>query len=72
MGKATSYGFCQSRSHAGLPDALGDVPGINAAYRFSVKLREHCDMLTACTDRVLANLPERLPEMGGRVHGRGV
>src|ERR1022692_4460316 len=36
------------RDHAALRDALGAVPSVHAAYRFTRKLREHGDMLTGC------------------------
>ncbi|MDQ4031995.1 MAG: transposase [Actinomycetota bacterium] len=49
--------------HAALRAAIGDAPSVHAAYRFTVKLREHGDMLTACIDRVLTALQERLPDM---------
>ena len=50
--------------HAALRAAIGDVPSVHAAYRFTGKLREHGDMLTTCIDRVLTALRERLPDMG--------
>ena len=50
--------------HAGLRAAIGDAPSVHAAYRFAAKLCEHGDMLTACIDRVLTALRERLPGMG--------
>ena len=50
--------------HAALRAAIGDAPSVHAAYRFTGKLREHGDMLTACIDRVLSALQERLPDMG--------
>lgn len=34
------------RDHAGLRDALGAVPSVDAAYRFAAKLRKHDAMLT--------------------------
>jgi hypothetical protein len=37
------------RDHAGLRDVLGAVPSTDAAYRFAAKLREHKQILNACT-----------------------
>ncbi|MFL6150467.1 MAG: transposase [Pseudonocardiaceae bacterium] len=53
--------------HAALRAVIGDAPSIHAAYRFTVKLREHGDMLTACLDRVLAGLREAIPDLGANV-----
>src|SRR5438046_5308418 len=36
------------RDHAGLRDVLGAVPSVDAAYRFTIKLRAHGDTLAAC------------------------
>ena len=55
------------KDHAGLRDALGAAPSADAAYRFTVKLREHAGMLAACTDRVLSGLHSMRPEMGATV-----
>jgi hypothetical protein len=55
------------RDHAGLRDVLGAVPSTDAAYRFTVKLRKHGDMLAACIARVLAALHSVNPEMGNAV-----
>jgi hypothetical protein len=52
------------RDHAALRDALGAVPSVDAAYRFTVKLRAHGDMLTACIDKVIAALRDAKAEMG--------
>ena len=52
------------RDHAGLRDVLGTVPYVDAAYRFTAKLRKHGDMLSDCIGRVLAALHEAKPEMG--------
>lgn len=50
--------------HAALQDALGGAPSIHAAYRFTVKLREHSATLADCLDRVLAGLREAIPGFG--------
>jgi len=55
------------KDHAGLRDALGAVPSTDAAYRFSIKLRVHGGMLSACITRVLARLHAAHPEMGNAV-----
>jgi hypothetical protein len=55
------------RDHAGLRDVLGAVPSVDAAYRFTKKLREHDDMLATCLDRVLTALHAAHPEMGATV-----
>jgi hypothetical protein len=55
------------RDHAALRDVLGAVPSVDAAYRFTRKLRKHGDMLTACIDTVLASLHAAKPEMGQTV-----
>lgn len=55
------------RDYAGLADVLGAVPSVDAAYRFTRKLREHSAMLAACLDAVLASLREAHPEMGQTV-----
>ena len=55
------------RDHAALRDVLGAVPSVDAAYRFTAKLRLHGDMLTACIDAVLASLRAAKPEMGQTV-----
>jgi Transposase domain (DUF772) len=52
------------RDHAALRGVLGAVPSVDAAYRFSAKLRKHEPMLTACTEAVLDALHEANPEMG--------
>jgi len=52
--------------HAALQDALGVAPSIRAAYRFTVKLREHSAALADCLDRVLAGLREVIPDLGAR------
>src|SRR2546423_15554809 len=44
------------RDHAGLRDVLGAIPSADAAYRFSVKLRAHGDMLAACISNVITAL----------------
>jgi hypothetical protein len=53
--------------HAALREAIGGAPSHWACYRFAAKLREHGDMLTACTDRVLATLHAVSLEMGKTV-----
>lgn len=53
--------------HAALQDVLGVAPSADAAYRFAVKLRKHGEMLTACLDRVLAELREVIPELGANL-----
>ena len=50
--------------HAALRDVLGAVPSVDAAYRFSAKLRKHNDKLATCLDRVLTALHAAHPEMG--------
>jgi len=50
--------------HAALQDALGVAPSVHAAYRFTVKLREHSAALADCLDRVLAGLHEAIPDLG--------
>jgi hypothetical protein len=52
------------RDHAALRKVLGAVPSVDAAYRFSVKLRKHETMLTECIESVLAALREAKPGMG--------
>lgn len=49
------------REHAALRDALGAAPSVDAAYRFTVKLRAHSAMLAGCLDRVLAGLHAAQP-----------
>jgi hypothetical protein len=55
------------RDHAGLRDVLGAVPSADAAYRFTVKLREHKSVLDACLANVLARLHAAHPDMGAAV-----
>jgi hypothetical protein len=55
------------RDHAALRDVLGAVPSVDAAYRFTAKLRQHGDMLTACINGVLTALHTAKPEMGQTV-----
>jgi hypothetical protein len=53
------------REHAALRAAIGPaVPSEWACYRFTRKLREHSDTLTACLDRVTAALHAKHPDMG--------
>jgi hypothetical protein len=53
--------------HEGLQRALGDCPSVYAAYRFSVKLRRHGDLLEACIARVLARLRAERSGMGENI-----
>jgi len=53
--------------HAALRDALGAMPSVDAAYRFTVKLRKHEAALTECVERVIASLRKRRPEIGRNV-----
>jgi len=53
--------------HAALQDALGVAPSIHAAYRFTIKLREHSAALADCLDRVLAGLHEAIPDLGANL-----
>jgi hypothetical protein len=53
--------------HEALQRVLGASPSVFAAYRFSVRLREHNDLLQACIGRVLARLRASSPEMGRHV-----
>lgn len=55
------------RDHAALREVLGTAPSVDAAYRFTAKLREHGDLLAACIGRVLAALHAQRPEMGRTV-----
>jgi Transposase DDE domain/Transposase domain (DUF772) len=55
------------RDHAALRDVLGAVPSVDAAYRFTAKLRQHGDMLAACIDKVITALHAAKPEMGQTV-----
>jgi transposase len=55
------------RDHAALRDVLGAVPSVDAAYRFTAKLRLHKGMLASCLDAVLAALREAKPDMGQTV-----
>jgi hypothetical protein len=60
-------GVAVVRDHAGLRDLLGTIPSTDAAYRFSVKLRAHGDMLGACIGNVITALHAVHPEMGQTV-----
>jgi hypothetical protein len=55
------------KDHAALRDVLGAIPSVDAAYRFTVKLRAHGDTLAACIAAVIAALREAHPEMGATV-----
>ncbi len=52
---------------AALQAVLGDAPSIHAAYRFTIKLREHSATLADCLDRVLTGLCEAIPDLGANV-----
>lgn len=52
------------RDHAGLRGALGAAPPADAAYRFTLKLRKHPDLLARSTGKILAVLHSLNPEMG--------
>jgi transposase, IS5 family len=55
------------REHGGLAAAValdGQVPSIDACYRFTRKLREHGDLLNACIASVVVALAERNPDLG--------
>lgn len=53
--------------HPGLQDALGGCPSLWAIYRFTVKLREHSDVLADCLDEIAAGLQERMPGIGSEI-----
>jgi hypothetical protein len=53
--------------HAGLRDVLGVAPSVDAAYRFTVKLRAHGEMLAVCIGKMISALREAHPEMGQTV-----
>ena len=53
--------------HAALQDALGGAPSVHAAYRFTVKLREHSTALADCLDRLFAGLREAVPDLGANL-----
>jgi transposase, IS5 family len=55
------------REHKALRDVLGAAPSIDACYRFTVKLRDHSDLLASCIERVLSALHDEMPEMGATV-----
>jgi Transposase DDE domain len=50
--------------HEALQRALGAVPSVYAAYRFSGKLRAHSGLLDGCIERVLSRLQAEKPGMG--------
>jgi hypothetical protein len=52
------------RDHAGLRDVLGAVPSTDAAYRFTVKLREHKDVLARVHHQGADRIARREPENG--------
>lgn len=45
----------------------GDVPSIDACYRFTKKLRAHKGLLDACIAAVIAALKEQMPEFGQNI-----
>ena len=53
--------------HAALRAAIGDAPSAHAAYRFTIKLREHSAALADCLDRLLAGLHEAVPNLGANL-----
>lgn len=53
--------------HEALQRALGAVPSVYAAYRFSAKLRTHGDLLEGCIQRVLVRLRNQYPGMGENI-----
>lgn len=55
------------RDHAALRDVLSAAPSVDAAYRFTIKLRAHGDMLAPCINSVIAALHKAHPEMGETV-----
>jgi hypothetical protein len=55
------------KDHAGLRDVLGAAPSADAAYRFTIKFREHGDMLARRIAKVLARLHHVNPEIGNAV-----
>jgi hypothetical protein len=58
--------------HGALQGALGVAPSIYAAYRLTVKLREHSKALVNCLDRVLAGPREAIPDLGANLAIGGV
>jgi transposase len=53
--------------HEALQRALGAVPSVYAAYRFTAKLRAHDHLLEGCIRRVLSRLQTRNPGMGEHI-----
>lgn len=53
--------------HEALQRALGAVPSVYAAYRFSYKLHRHGDLLERCIERVLKRLRTANPGMGENI-----
>lgn len=45
----------------------GDVPSIDACYRFTKKLRAHKTLLDACIAAVIVSLKEQMPEYGQNI-----
>jgi Transposase DDE domain len=50
--------------HPTLQDALGGCPSVWAIYRFTVKLREHSDVLADSLDAITASLHEAIADLG--------
>lgn len=50
--------------HVALRDTLGATPSIDAAYRFTAKLKANGEPLDQCIQGVLAGLKDRMPEFG--------
>lgn len=55
------------REHTALRDVIGGTPSVDAAYRFTVKLRDNGDSLAACVASVIGALREGNPEIGRNV-----
>jgi hypothetical protein len=53
--------------HAALREVLGVAPSVDAAYRFTRKLRQHPTALADCLDRLLAALREVIPDLGANL-----
>src|SRR5438132_981334 len=50
--------------HVALQKVLGDVPSVDACYRFTAKLRQFSGLLDSCIAGVLTSLHAVIPEMG--------
>ena len=53
--------------HAALRKAIGGVPSVDSAYRFTAKLRQHKGALDACIAAVLTSLRDELPDFGENI-----